>query len=374
MKSLRLILSAAIFLSIHTYINAQVSLQLTTEQEFNSNPFRSKTPEKNFISSYDFTLQQEIGSFGYMYNGTIYNFSNTPDRNFYWHMGGFWKSFENSAISVSAEQRINDPIYTYFDYFEAALNYEHQFSFWDMTLDLYPSLVYTSYKNISILNNVKTSLTLSINKPFETGTTIITGGAINHKIYTSPDKQDWVSIVNDSGAVENVLIKSQNATSISQLTGFLRIAQSITPTTGIAAQYTNKSIISGVASSVKLLNLTYGDESEMFDDPVNYGANSLLVELTQIFFEDLQIKLGYYYNSKNYPSQGIYLNESDYITDITRKDTQNIFQFSASKKFSLGENIDLNIGLKFYTISNNSNSYLFKYDSRAFNINAGISF
>lgn len=374
MKSVRLILSAVIFLSLQTYINAQVSLQLTTEQEFNSNPFRSAVPEKNFISSYDFILQQEIGSFGYMYNGTIYNFSNTPDRNFYWHMGGLWKSFENSAVSISAEQRINNPLYTYFDYFEAALNYEHQFDLWDMTLDVYPSLIYTSYKNISILNNVKTSLTLSFNKPFETGTTIIAGGAINHKIYTSPDKSDWISMINDSGAVENVLIKSQNATSISQLSGFLRIAQSITPTTGIAAQYTNKSIIGGVASSVRLLNLTYGDESEMFDDPVNYGANSILVEFTQIFFEDLQLKLGYYYNSKTYPSQGIYISDTEYSTDITRKDTQNIFQIAASKKISLGENVDLDLGLRFYSISNKSNSKLFRYESSAFNITAGISF
>jgi hypothetical protein len=369
-----LYISLAVLLLVQARVYPQFSFQLLTEQEYNSNPFRSRIPESNFISAYDLTLQYEPGNMGIMYNGTLINFNSSADRNFFWHMAGIWSSFDSSAVSFSFEQRINLPAYSYFDYFELALNYEHRLMFLGVNVNIYPSITYSSYKNISILDNVKSTLSLSLNKSFETKTTLILGGAVNHKIYTQPNKTDMVQIVNDSNQVINTLIEGQNATTLTQLTSFGRIAQSVTSTTGVAFQFTNRKILNGLASSIKELNLTYGDESEIFDDPVNYEGNSFLVEVTQILFDDLQIKLGYSSSRKAFPSQGVYDVGNTYYTGTERVDSQNIYSVSAKKSFSLSASLDLELGLKYYYMKNSSNSYLYKYNSNALNFNVNLSF
>ncbi len=363
-----------VFLFSQNNSYSQFSFQLASQQEYNSNPFKSFIPQSSFISGYDFLTQYEFYNLGVLYNGSVVNFGNNTDRNFYWNLLGVWANFDSSAVSFSLEQRINRPVYSYYDYYELALNYEHQINLWGITAAIFPALTYTSYKNISILDNFKSSLAITLNKPFEWGTTIILGGSINHKIYTQPNKTDLIQIVNDSNMVENVLIESQNASQITQLAVFARVAQSITPSTGLALQYTNKNILSGLASSVKSLNLTYGDESEIFDDPVNYEGNSFLVELTQILFDDLKLKLGYYNNSKLYPSQGTYNGSQEYSLDLTRRDTQNIFSFSLDKPFSLNDNLGLDIGVRYTYMKNSSNSSVFRYSGSSFNFSLGFNF
>lgn len=365
---------AFFFFFFQGLIFSQFSAGLSSEQEYNSNPFKSIVPESNLISLYDLILQYKTGDWGFLYNVNSTNFNTTTDRNFYWHSIGIWKSFDTSILSFSAEQRINKELYTFFDYYELNLAYEHQFSFFDIDASLFPSVVYTSYKNISVLSNVKTSMGFTLNKSFETGTTIIFGGMLNHKIYTDPNKTDLIQALDDSNRVVDNIIESKNTSSITQLSGFGRIAQAITPSTGLAFQFTNKKIVNGLASSVKELNLTYGDESEIFDDPVNYEGNNILVELTQILFTDLELKLGYYYNNKKYPSQGIYNANAEYNLNIERNDTQNVFSFSAQKTFSLSEKLSLDLEMNFHYIKNSSNSYFFKYNSSSFGLNVSLSF
>jgi len=366
------LLSFLILFGNKTY--SQFSFQLVTEHEYNNNPFRSRIPERNFISAYDFTLQYEHKNLGVMYNGTAISFNKTGERDFFNHMGGIWANFDSSSVSLSFEQRVNNPLYTYFDYTQADLNYEHHLTLLNMSLDIYPSLSYAVYKNIPLLNNLKSSLSISFNKPFETKTTIIFGGAVNHKIYTRPDYTGIVPVTDDAGIITNTLVESRNATTLTQLTGFFRAAQSVFQSTGAAVQVTGKKIISGIANSVKELSLYYGDESEIFDDPVNYEGISFAAELTQILFSDLELKLGYYNNRKYYPSQGIYEADNTYFTDTEREDSQNIVSFSAKKPFEITEKLGFEIGLKINFIKNASNSYWFQYNSTGVNLNLGLTF
>ena len=122
--------------------------------------------------------------------------------------------------------------------------------------------------------------------------------------------------------------------------------------------------------------MIYGDESEMFDDPVNYEGNNLSFELTQIFFEDVELKAGFYLNRKFYPSQGVYNALYNYVTGVMRSDTQNIFNLSVKKNISLEflSGIDLSVGLNYQLIDNKSNSYLFNYKSNSINVNLGFEF
>lgn len=361
---------------LNTTINAQWSMNISTAHEYNDNPFLIGSATKTFLSTVDFELSADLDFMAINYSGFYVNFNSAPDRNFYLHQISLNKEFENSSAGISVEQRINKDIYTYYDYTNITAFYNHQIEFDDFYLSILPSLNLTKYKNISIMDNIKSSLGWNLNHGFESGTTLIFGGSFNYKKYLDPIQSGTYSYIDENNNTVTGFYIDKNVSSLSQLVLQGRIAQSVTPTTGLAFQYTNRRILSGVASYVKELNKVYGDESEMFDDPVNYNADHYSIELTQILFNDLEIKTGYYLHKKNYPSQGLYDSLFNYDTSGIRSDTQNILDISIKKSFSLDliNGSELSLKLNYQIISNKSNSSPFNYTSNSFGINIGFGF
>lgn len=355
---------------------AQWNFSLSTDQGYDDNPFRSQISTKTFLSSVNFGLENDLETLSIGYFGSYLNFNAAPERNFYWHQFGMWKSFENSGLGIYAEQRLNKDIYTYYDYTNITAYYNHKFNFEDFFITLSPNLSLTKYQDIAIMDNYKGSFGLNINRGFESGTTLILGGALNYKKYLNPIQSGIYTYIDENNlpVIESYL--DENVSSITQLVSYGRIAQSITPTTGLAVQFTNRSIFNGFGAFVKDLNMIYGDESEMFDDPVNYEGNNLSFELTQIIFDDMEIKAGFFKNRKYYLSQGIYDALYNYDTGIMRSDIQNIFNFSVKKTIPLGflGESDLSVGLNYQLIDNKSNSSLFNYKSNSINVNLGFEF
>ena len=365
-----------ILLSISSFSSAQWSFRLSTDQEYNDNPFRTQLSTKTFLSSADIGIENESESFSIGYYGTYLNFDVVPERNFYWHQLGLWRSFENSALGVYAEQRLNKDEYTYYNYSNITAYYNKQFNPDNFFITLSPNLSLTTYQNISIMDNIKSSLGFNINRGFESGTTIIFGGSLNYKKYLSPIQSGVYTYLDENNLPVTEYYLDKNVSSITQLVTYGRIAQSITETTGLAAQFTNRSIFNGFGAFVKDLNMIYGDESEMFDDPVNYEGNNISLELTQIFFDDMEIKAGYFQNRKHYLSQGTYDALYNYDTAIMRSDTQNIFSLSVKKSIPLDflGGTDFSVGLNYRMIDNKSNSSLFNYKSNSLNLNLGFEF
>jgi hypothetical protein len=366
----------AIFLIITSKVLPQLSYSLSTEQEYNENPFRSQLATKTLISSLDYGLEFDLDLFTASYNGSYYNFSAAPERNFYWHQLAAWKNLDSSTIGVIAEQRYGKDIYTYFNYSNITAYYTAQFNPNVFHITISPNVSYARYTNISILDNLKATLNGSINHGFETGTTVILGGAFTFKKYLDPTQTGTYSYLDETNQLVTETYMDKNVSSITQMLSFLRVAQSISPTTGLATQYTNRSIINGFGSFVKDLNMIYGDESEIFDDPVNYEGNNIVLELTQILFNDLTIKGSFYFNNKFYPSQGIYDEAYNYDTEIMRRDEQKILHLSLTKDFSLNDSgkFNLSLGLNYQSINNQSNSTLFNYKNNSFGVNIGFGF
>lgn len=355
---------------------AQLNLKLSTEQEFNDNPFHTATPMNVLMSSVELGVEKDLGVLSLGYYGSYLNFDVIPERNFYWHQVALWKEFDNSSLGIYAEQRLGRDIYTYYNFNNYTLYYNSQFEVGPFYIFLNPNINATTYENISILDNIKGNLGVGINTSLESGTTLILGGSLNQKIYLNPKQTGTYTYLDPNNNLIEATYMDRNVSSITQLVSYGRISQPITSFTGLAFQFTNRSIFNRVGSFVKELNLYYGDESEMFDDPVNYEGNNLSLELTQILFNDLEIKAGYYLNYKNYITQGVYNELYDYNTSVMRNDTQNIFNLSVKKNISLGEsdNLNLSLGLNYQTIRNNSNSYLYNYRSNSVSFNVGIEF
>lgn len=353
----------------------QWNISLSTDNEYNDNPFNSIYAEKSFINSFQLGIENNINAISLGYNLAYYNFVSIPDRNFLGHQFYLFGDFDLFNFGATVEKRIGKNLYSYYDYSNILLYLNNTSEFNGFYLSVTPNFTFTNYDQIEILNNYKLSLAYSLNRGFETNTTLIAGGSLNYKKYTNPSISGTYEYINENNDVVQETFYDQNINSITQLLSYFRIAQSITESTGAAFQFTNRSILGGIANDVKELNLYYGDESEIFDDPVNYEGNGISLELTKVF-DEAQLKAAYYINKKNYLSQGIYNDALLYNTDINRADSQNILSLSVSKDFYIDEREETSISFKlgFTRIMNTSNSYLFNYKSNSINLSVGIEF
>ncbi len=378
MKYLNILSLTIIFLLLIMldFSYGQISFSISTEQEFNDNPFKSVLPEKTIISSFDGGLEIDLDAVSFGYYGSYINFDIVPERNFYWHQASAWKSFDNSTLGFYAEQRINKEEYNYFNYTNLNAFYQQKFSIGEFHFSVSPNISLIKYDNISILDNYKLSMGYFVNRGFESGTTLILGGAFNYKKYLDPVQSGVFEYFDSTNTLIKETFTDKNINSLSQLITYGRIAQSITPTTGAAMQFTNRSIINGIGNQYKELNMVYGDESEIFDDPVNNEGNGFLLEITQLIGEDMSLKAGYYFNKKFYPSQGIYDEAGNYSTGIMRADSQSFVNILFKKTFSLNDSSSsvLSLGLNFQYINNKSNSYWFNYNGNMLNISLGVQF
>ncbi|MCX7876845.1 MAG: hypothetical protein N2321_11870 [Melioribacteraceae bacterium] len=355
-------------------INAQWSFGIITEQQYNNNPFQSPLPTETLISSYDFNISNTINDFEFSYYGSYLIFNKIPERNFYWHQVALQKSDSNYSYGILAEQRIGKDIYTYFDFKNLSFFYSNNFQIENNNINISPVFSYNSYDEIKILDNIKLSLNYKFWRGFESGTSFFIGGSLNYKKYIYPTQSGFYTYLDQNNILQKEYYVDKNINSLFNLTSYIRIAQSIAEYTGMAFQYTNRTIMNKIADSNKELNVIYGDESEIFDDPTNIQGNFYALELTQIIDEDWQLKLGYYFYKKYYPTQGVYDKLSNYFVNKMRIDNQNIFGLSLSKSFEISNETFLNLTLNFQTINNNSNSFWFNYKNTFSGINLGFQF
>jgi len=350
----------------------QLSLSVSTNQEYNSNPFSSPTPNESVISSYNLGIEYEPSSWGFGYYNNYSQFLSIPERNYYWHQLGTWFASDNSMLGIYYEQRINKENYSYYDYSSFDFYFKQKFSLSDFNLLFNASAAYTSYNELADLNNFLFVTSIRSSKSFETKTTLIGGAVFNHKTYSSAN-----SILSGTfGRGRNASIAQTEDRSTTQFNIYGRIAQSLTSTTGLAIQYTNRNILSGLAKDVSSLGVTYGDESQFFDDPISYEGYTYQIQLTQILPFEATLRGSYFYNSKSYTSQGIYLNADDYDDLTKRIDNQQIFNLSLSKMIELGKNTNtsLSISLEYQIIKNESNSFWYRYDTNKASVNINFQF
>lgn len=339
-------------------LNAQWRFSLATAQEYSNNPFSSPFPIASMVSSFNLGIEKDLSSLSLGYYGNYTNFANDDTRNFYWHQFGLWNLTDSTMFGFYAEQRINTINYNYFNYSNLNAYYKRKFNLAGINLLGNVAASYTDYSNLEDLRNILLNSGLMFNKSFETKTTLIGGVNFNYKNYISSDLKSN-DLVGDS------LESSVTNAFTSQLTSYLRIAQSITENTGMAIQYSNQTILGGTANFIRQIDYVYGDESQYFDDPISYEGNSISAQLTQLFSETMFLKLNFSYASKEYPSQGIY-QSIDYYNELDiRVDKKTMLDLSLSKYFYLGneEQNTLLLTLSYNMINNNSNSFWYNYKS-----------
>jgi len=361
-------------LSLFSSISAQWNFAISTQQEFNSNPFRSVVTDSvdsysDFVSSYNFGIEKEFNGFNILYYGNYTGFKTAQDINYYWHQIGVYQDTESFIWGLYFEQRINKEKNNYFDYLNYAGYIRKSFKVGNINWKANLSISAMDYSVIPDFNNWVASAQISGNKSFETKTTFIGSLVFNYKGF-----KDFTEETETRHGVEHTYYIEENV-NISQIEFNGRIAQSIFEGTGLALNFNYKNILSGSGFSASLIESTYGD-MELYDDPVSQEGYSVGGMLTQMLPSDITFRLSYYYYDKSYPSQGIYLTDTEYDESIARADEQSKFSTSISKSFILNEDTGsaLDLMLNYYVIKNKSNSYYFNYDMNTISLSLNYIF
>lgn len=366
MKNIKILYSAiikiiAVVLLLSETGYSQWNFDASFTGEYNDNPFNSPSSNPSDISNIELGVYNNNNALSLGYDLNIINIYDQSDRNFLVHQFGLWKDFEESIFQITVETRANKSEYSYINYVSGAAFCKFERFDEDIIYTIVPSVSFTDYKSLLFLDHLKSSASARINKSFPSKTTLIAGAALNYKRYFASN-QFYRSTGLDFESAD-----------IFQIASYLRIAQSIIPGLGAAAQYTNRTIFSDKETDFKTFNIYYGDESEVFDDPFNYETHGVSAELTSILFETVKLQAGWFYNKKSYPFQGNYDNNWIYNQSTFRSDRQHVFSFILTNSFELGD-ISLNLRVAYLKTDNASTSYPFDYKSNSISASIGLEY
>ena len=402
LKKISIILFTGILTNV-TMSYAQWNFTFSLDQEYNNNPFHTPVPEGSWVSTLQLGAEKEMKTVNFGYYGAYSHFDNIQERNFYWHQLAIWSGNDKTNWGAFIEQRINRNDFDIYNYKEIDAYLNHKFFIKGLSTIWTGRVQYNHYDQFSELNNWKLNTGFRVNKSFPTKTTIIASMNIDFKNYidsspeiefvadssTMPSNYSAASIQGETGDgnngmmgksdghggrgyrsgggkkgffVENSYVNFENA-SVVQLTIWVRLAQSVSRTTGLAIQYYRRTILSGDDRFISGIADSYSLESELFNDPMGYNSHSFGAELTKLLPANMTLKLSTYYVTRDYSSQGIYVDEENYDEFVLRSDKYKVVYCGLKK--NLGFNYfgvsDLSLSLNYQWTDNESNSYWYNY-------------
>lgn len=362
-------------LLIQVSLSAQWNFSISTNQEYNSNPFRAVESSGELISTYNYGIEKQFGDFSFLYFGSYSALSQTTDMNYYWHQAGVYAEWENSVVGTYFEQRINKDTYNFYDANLFSLYFRHSLPMDFVNLKFNTAAVYSNYPNLPDFNNLLLNAAVSASKSFESKTTLIGTLLLNYKNY-----RDEIDTTMMSGSGYGYMrgrrsLLSESSVSVSQLDFNARLAQSLFENTGVAVNFNYKKILSGSGVNAGIIESVYG-ETELYEDPVTQEGFSVGGMLTQILPFEITLQAGYFYYDKSFPAQGVFTNAELFDDTLVRNDNQNNFYITAAKNFILDEESGSYIQLSFnYNFLNsNSNSYYYNYQRNMMSLNLDFQF
>ncbi len=392
-------LSTLIMLVLTISGKSQWYYSVSTDQEYNSNPFRLPNGTSDYISQFALELQHDWSNFSVQYTGSYLNFQDNASHNYYWQqlsLGGG----DTTRWYLQAENRLNRSDFSYYDYLQFAGGFNHRNFRNNTLLQMGANFYLNTYPELSELNNFQFNGYLTYHHSFPTRTTFIGAVNYNFKAYLNP--YEYVEeAATDEGIVTSISSvdgygggrgrrdtsgmggvttswyygnQFLETTTVSQMVLTARLAQSLTRFTGVALQYTFRKSLSNQDRSLAGLVPGYQDESRLFDDPMGYEGQTVGVELTKIFPYFVSLKMAGYWKEKNYLSQGIYLDEENFDENTLRQDEYKTIWVSLRKKWALSQNFALTVSAYYQWTDNTSNSYWYQYQNQSVSLGLQLDF
>ena len=375
-------LIAALFLNVGN-LSAQWYGNIGYSSAYSDNPFGNPVSQESWINTYNGSLEKSFSKFSLGYFGSYAQFTNIAERNYYWHQLALWQAWEQTDWGATVEQHLGREEYSYLNYNLAQIYLNHRFETGAFRWAFSIRGIMNNYREYSDYDYFKGTVNLRLHRTISiTRTTLIGRVGFDYKTFLHPvtlegdnsgstmmggGSRQWSTTDNSKTAVY------PNA---SQLNGTLRIGQSITPVTGLALQYSYRYALKG--SETYLNDYTYlaSQESNIYDDPINYEGGSYGGEITQLLPFGITVKGAYYIAEKQYTAPGIYTIDGTYEESVFRKDQRRSAFINLWKavQYNLGGEQTIRFNLTWQWIGNDSNSYWYDYEIQSLSLGAELQF
>lgn len=371
---------AALLLSVGN-LSAQWYGDIGYSSAYSDNPFGNPVAQESWINTYNGSLEKDFSNFSIGYFGTYAQFTNIADRNYYWHQLAFWQAWDQTDWGVTVEQHLGRSEFRYLDYNLAQIYFNQRFETGTFRWTFSTRGVLNNYREYTDYDFFKGTANLRLHRTLNTTrTTLIGRVGFDYKTFLHPlTLTDNSSDGTVMGGDSNRWNTSSNSSAIvypnaSQLNGSLRLGQSITHMAGFALQYSYRYSIKSSETYLNDYNYLASQESNIYDDPINYEGGSYGGEVTQLLPFGITLKGGYYTTEKNYTAPGIYAVDGTLEESTYRKDQRNSAFINLWKavQYNLGGEHTVRFNLSWQWIENDSNSYWYDYKIQSFSLGAEL--
>ncbi len=253
------------------------------------------------------------------------------------------------------------------DVYNFAVGANLEYSIWDnISVGSAASLKYKTFDLLPEYNYFESPLQIAINSSFESKTSVRFELSLYNKIYSSVSQSEIYTIPggnNNMGKKQSSLNALNSFNYAGRYEISLSAGQNLFETTGIGIKYKYSSNLNHYKSSSAGYTYDYFLDSDLYDDPYTYSANTISATLTQILPLDFKISLSYENNLKTYL-------ESSPLGN--RDETLNSFSLSLEKNISF-ESFITDMGFYLYYEQNINTSSLQYLNYNLNFIAAGIS-
>ncbi len=211
------------------------------------------------------------------------------------------------------------------------------------------SMEYGSYPNLRTFNFLENYGFLQLSKFFQTRTTL--------QAMFEAGRRDYPNMSDDS-----------SGSYTSQITGSLKLAQSLADNTGLQLQYLWHNAPHGMDE--QYVEDAYYSAEEFFDDEYAYSGNEYRAVLKHVAPWRTTLKASLSMKDRNYNMPSIYTESG------SREDRDITFRFEVEKRFSLplGAATDFALHIQFLHRKNNSNDSYYDYSTNMLSIGTKAAF
>jgi hypothetical protein len=372
---------------------AQNLISLSQATIYDENIFRNYAAESDWVSQTAFSGARELevrsSHVRFYYQNELNYFKASPERWFHFHkLGNDWAipvTRHVVNLGFSWQRRFDQPDYQLYDY-SGWLGYA------DMRLNLGKSLpieigyhlrarIFHELDQFSFREHAgffrlkhffptKTTLIAEINLAAKTylEKQIVSQLIIQTDTLNSPGRghgagNQKLKLVQDTSLVAANL----DAPQTNQLSLLVKIAQSITPTTGLSLQYLRRFQPVQATRYLAGQAYTYTRDDELYDDPYTYGGQHWELALTQMLPWASRVRFFANFDSKNY------LYKLSGASDENRQDTAWLLGWYLTKNLTPGKWVkNIELYLSYFYLENQSNEPY--YDANGAVFSGGFNF
>ncbi len=379
---------------------AQWTKSISVGTSYDDNAFRNHAALSDYATQLSAYLARDYGSENWQsrlfYRGSFSIFAEYDERSYHYHQIGIaWSrilSEKGNSLNfgVNGSLRANGEVYDYYNFKDAS-------GYGNVKLKIGPSSLTNlgyrlrgrRYSNLPELDYTEHYFFTRFTHFFQTKTTFMIEGNYGRKTYREQvtdgsfsqwDMDDYGHHQGGRGHWNGWSQFDENSTvnskpSVGQLLGQIRLAQSITNTTGLSTEFVVRRnpgdgirYLSGQVSG-------YTTEDELFDDRYGYESEEVGATLTQLLPWQVTFKAGLESKWKNYVDRpALDLNGETLPTGELRKDKQLLTWLSLTKSFTMLGGKSVSLMGEFYWIDNKSNDLYYDYQVSLISLGITTSF